>query len=149
MLTVAVSLCFVLVPVPPLSEELKSLQGEWQAISVEEKGEAWNKVEAVDFKLDISGDTLIYKRNNPIEKFRMTLDAKQKPAHMDLRLIAGNVDPNKACHAIYSLENGRLKLCLQHEFTADSPDDRPTEFTTGGKRPTSGSLLVVLERKKK
>lgn len=136
-------------PEPALSEELKALQGEWQAISVVEKGEKWNKEETGEIVLEISGDTLLYKRNNPAEKFRMTLDTKQKPAHLDLRLIAKDVDPDKACHAIYSLENGKLTLCLPTEFTANKSEERPKEFSTEGKRPPSGTLLVILQRTKK
>jgi uncharacterized protein (TIGR03067 family) len=135
----------------PQSPALKELQGEWRAISVEEKGTAWdNKEEIAAVVLEIVGDTLIYKRNRDhVEKFRITLDTGKKPAQMDLRLIAEGVDPTKACHAIYALEGGKLKLCLPSEFTASDPEARPGEFASGGKRPPQGKLLFEMERIKK
>lgn len=134
-----------------LPPPLKELQGEWRAISGEEKGEALdNKEEIAEFVLEIAGDTLIYKRNKEhVEKFRITLNTDKKPAQMDLRLITEDVDPAKACHAIYAIEDGKLKLCLPSEFTANEPETRPSEFTTGGKRPPQGKLLFVMERIKK
>lgn len=138
------------VPKDPLSPALKQLQGEWRAVLVEEKGEAWgSKEEVAEVVLEIAGDTLIYKRDKPVEKFRITLDTDKKPARMDLKLIGESVDPAKACHAIYALESGKLKLCLPSEFTASDPAKRPGEFTTGGKQPPQGKLLFVMERVKK
>ena len=137
-------------PKEPLSPALKELQGEWRAVSVEEKGKAWDsKKEVAEVALEITGDTLIYKRNTPVEKFRSTLNADKNPAQMDLRLIAEGADPSKACHAIYALAGGKLKLCLPSEFTASEPEARPGEFTTGGKRPPQGKLLFVMERVKR
>lgn len=141
--------CLALAPVPeqPLSPPLKEIQGEWRAVSVEEKGQVWAKEEVAEFVLEVKGDVLIYKRNlNHVERFRITLNASKKPAQMDLRLIAEGVDPNKLCPVIYSVENGKLKLCLPSEFTAQNPSDRPAKFETGGERPPRGKLLVVMER---
>ena len=141
------------VPLPkvPLPPALQELQGEWRAISVEEKGKAWDgKEQVAEVCLEIAGDTLIYKRNmDYVEKFRITLTPGKKPAWLDLRLIAEGVDPAKASHAIYALEGGKLKLCLATEFTANDPEARPQEFTTGGQRPPQGKLLFVMERVKK
>lgn len=138
------------VPTPPLSPALKELQGEWRAVTVEEKGKAWgSKKEVAGVVVEITGDTLIYKRNTPVEQFRITLRRDEKPAQMDLRLIAVGVNPAKACHAIYALERGQLKLCLPSEFAANDPDARPSEFTTGGTRPPQGKLLFVMERVKR
>jgi uncharacterized protein (TIGR03067 family) len=129
---------------------LKELQGEWRAVSVEEKGKAWaSKEEVAEVVIEIAGDTLIYKRNMPVEKFRITLSPDKKPAQMDLRLIAEGVDPAKACRAIYALEGGKLIVCLPSEFTASDPEARPREFSTGGERPPQGKLLFVMERVKK
>jgi uncharacterized protein (TIGR03067 family) len=138
------------VPEKALQPALKELQGEWRAVSVEEKGEAWgNKEEVAEVVLEVTGDSLIYKRNTPVEKFRIILNPDKKPAQMDLRLIADGVDPARACHAIYTLEGGKLKLCLPSEFTASNPEARPREFTTGGERPPQGKLLFVMARAKK
>ncbi len=136
-------------PKAPLAPGLKELQGEWRAVSVEEKGKAWDKEEVAQVVLEITGDTLIYKRTTPVEKFRVTLSPQKKPARIDLRLIGKDVDPSKACHGIYALEGGKLKLCLGTEFTANDPEERPGEFATGGKMPPRGSLLFVMERVKK
>jgi uncharacterized protein (TIGR03067 family) len=137
-------------PVDPIPAALKELQGEWRAVSVEEKGFIWDdKKEVAAVVLEITGDTLIYKRNKPIEKFRITLDAKAKPARMDLRLIDKDVDPAKVCPCIYALDGGKLKLCLPSEFTAQDPGRRPAEFKTEGERPPLGRLLFVMERDKK
>jgi uncharacterized protein (TIGR03067 family) len=145
--TIATILLLAPVPELPLIPALKELQGKWRAISVEEKGDAWENKEEIDGVLiDIKGDMLTYKRNTPIEKFRITLDTDKKPARMDLRLVAENVDPAKACHAIYELKDGKLKLCLYSEFTAKDASDRPGRFETGGMRPPQGKFLIVMER---
>lgn len=137
-------------PKDPLPPALKELQGEWRAISVEEKGMAWNdKEEVAEFVLEIAGDVLIYKRDTPVEKFRITLDSTAKPASIDLRLIAKDACPSKACHGVYAIDGERLKLCLPTEFTANDAKERPEEFKTGGKRPPHGKLLIILERVKK
>jgi uncharacterized protein (TIGR03067 family) len=149
MIAFALTLLIAPVPEPPLSKALKELQGEWQAISVEEGGEAFNKKETLGFVIEISDDTLIYKRNAPVEKFRIELSPDNKPAWIDLRLIAENVDPTKRCHAIYALEKDKLKLCLYSEFTANDLTERPSKFETAGKIPPHGKLLIVLERIKK
>jgi uncharacterized protein (TIGR03067 family) len=153
MVSLLVLISVVAAPVPKVSltPELRELQGEWRAVSVEEKGDAWDsKEEVAAVVLEIAGDTLIYKRNrDQVEKFRITLNSDKKPVQMDLRLIAEGVDPAKACHAIYAMEGGKLKLCLPSEFTSSEPEARPGEFTTGGKRPPQGKLLFVMERIKK
>jgi uncharacterized protein (TIGR03067 family) len=144
------SLTFAAPAKDPLTPALKALQGEWQAISVEEKGKKWNKDETSEVIIEILGDVLIYKRDTPFEKFRIAaLESTKKPALMDLKLIAENTDPNKACHIIYELDDGKLKLCLASEFTATDSDQRPSEFATGGKRPPQGKLMFVMERIKK
>lgn len=138
MVSLIVLICTAAAPVPKvgLSPALKELQGEWRAVSVEEKGEVWKtKKEVTGVVLEIRGDILIYKRNKPVEKFRMTLDLDKKPAQLDLRLIAENVDPAKACHAIYALDGSKLKLCLPSEFAASKAESRPSEFKTGRRRP--------------
>src|SRR5207244_1192343 len=115
-----------------------------------EKGRAWNsKEEIAQVVIEITGETLIYKRNTPVEKFRITINLDKKPAQMDLRLIVDELRPAKTCHAIYALDDGKLKLCLPSEFTASEPEARPGEFTTGGKLPPQGKLLFVMERVRK
>jgi uncharacterized protein (TIGR03067 family) len=104
--------CVVLIlsapePKAPLSPELQELQGEWRAVRVDEKGEKWNDEETQEFVVEIQSDTLVYKRNTPFEKFRIELDSSEKPAHLDLRLIADGVDPKKLCPAIYSVDKRR------------------------------------------
>lgn len=134
-------------PKESASAALKELHGEWRAISVEEKGRAWDsKEEIAEVVIEITGDTLIYRRNKPVEKFRITLNLDKKPAQIDLRLIQERAKPDRVCHAIYAIEGGKLKLCLPSEFAASEPEARPSEFRTGGKRPPQGRLLFVMER---
>jgi uncharacterized protein (TIGR03067 family) len=141
--------------VPPVKEEslppaLKELQGHWQAISVEEKGKQVNKKQVQSVTIRIEGEVLVYKEGDDVEKFRIKLlEPGKKPTKMDLTLIAEGVDPSKACHLIYEVSGDSMKLCLPSQFTASDPDERPTEFATGGKMPPQGKLLFVLERVKK
>ena len=133
----------------PLGADLKAIQGKWQAVAIEEKGFAWSKDEVAGVSAEIANDVLIYKEAGQTERFRIAIDSTQKPAHIDLRLIAEGVDPTKACHCIYVIDGDRLKICLSTEFKADDAADRPTEFATGDKRPPKGRLLITMERAKK
>jgi uncharacterized protein (TIGR03067 family) len=133
----------------PLPPALKDLQGHWQAVSVEEKGRQVNKKQVQTVTIEIKGEILVYKEGDDVEKFRIKLvEPEKKPAKMDLTLIADGVDSSKACHIIYEISKDSLKFCLPSQFTASSPDERPTEFITGGERPPQGKLLFVLEQVK-
>jgi hypothetical protein len=77
------------------------------------------------------------------------LPAGRRPARIDLRLIGERVDPAKACHGIYALDDNKLKLCLGTEFSVNDPAERPLELKTGSKWPPEGRLLFVMERVKK
>jgi uncharacterized protein (TIGR03067 family) len=132
------------------SSALKDLQGVWQAKSIEERGEPFNEAQVQETTIEIEGDVLVRREGESVERFRIKLiEPDQKPAKMDLTLIAEGVDPRKACHLIFEVGKDSLKLCLPRNFAASKPEERPTEFTTGGKRPPQGKLLFVLERIKK
>jgi uncharacterized protein (TIGR03067 family) len=132
-----------------LSPELKALQGEWRAVRVEEKGREWSKEETRQVAIEVVGNVLVYKRNTPAERFRIAVvDLTAKPAKLVLKRIEAE-DTDKACYCIFALDEGKLSLCLAHEFKADDPEECPREFKTGDERPPSGRLLFMMERIKK
>jgi uncharacterized protein (TIGR03067 family) len=110
------------------ANDTKELQGVWQAVSLEANGEARPDDEAKELQIVFKGDAVFAvkaKREEPHLKFK--LDARKTPKTIDLIPIDGS-DKGKTAAGIYSLKDGRLRVCI-NIFGQDT-SQRPKEFKT-------------------
>ncbi len=128
---------------PESANDAKTLQGTWQAVDFEANGERKPDDEIKESKVIIQGNELFAvksKGEDPHLKFK--LDSSKTPKTIDLIPIDGP-DKGKMFPGIYSLENGKLRLCL-NIFGKDL-SKRPAEFKT---QAGDGTGFVTLERVK-
>jgi uncharacterized protein (TIGR03067 family) len=128
---------------PQSANDAKNLQGTWQAVDLEANGEKRSDDEIKESKVVIQGDEIFAvksKGEDPHLKFK--LDSSKTPKTIDLIPIDGP-DKGKTFPGIYSLENGKLRLCL-NIFGKDL-SKRPTEFKT---QAGDGTGFATLERAK-
>ena len=129
---------------PKSANDAKDLQGTWQAVDLEANGEKKSNDEIKESKVVIQGDEIFAvksKGEDPHLKFK--LDSSKTPKTIDLIPIDGP-DKGKMFPGIYSLENGKLRLCL-NIFGKDL-SKRPTEFKT---QAGDGTGFATLERAKR
>lgn len=131
----------------PAADEVKKLQGEWQAIEVEINGKKGTKDDAdvKSLRLVIKGDAMTLP--SPVgdgkeRKKTFKLDPSKSPKEIDITSLDGQEkDQTAAC--IYKLDGDRLTICMPY-FTKD-PSARPKEFKAGA---DDGIMLIALERVK-
>ncbi len=122
-------------------DEVKKLQGTWQAVAIEANGEKSPADQVKELKIVVEGDEIFAVKSgaaDPKNKFRV--DASKRPKAIDVIPPSG---PSKGkIHAgIYSLKKGVLTLCLN--IFGQNPAQRPTAFKT---QAGDGMGLVTLER---
>ncbi len=129
---------------PKSANDAKDLQGTWQAVDLEANGEKKPGDEAKELQVVFKGD-LVYavKPEGDGRKVKFKLDSSKTPKTIDLIAIDES-DKGKIAAGIYSLENGRLRLCV-NLFGKDTTQ-RPTEFKT---QSGDGVGFVTLERAKR
>ncbi|MCH7725039.1 MAG: TIGR03067 domain-containing protein [Planctomycetes bacterium] len=117
-------------------EDLASLQGGWQLISLRVDGKALPKEEVKKTKLTFKGNKASHPgRNGKIEEGTFKLDPSKRPKAIDM--ISGG-DKGKPLLGIYSIDGDSLKLCV-----AKLGVERPTEFKAG-----KDVVFMVLKREK-
>jgi uncharacterized protein (TIGR03067 family) len=118
------------------------------------KGEdvAADEIKKMDVLFTFKGNKLTVRDElGKFDHYSVSLDPTKSPAQIDLTDLGDNA-PKGICHAIYSLDEQDLKLCLGTNFNPDEPDERPREFATkkgSDCRPPKGKYLFVLQRQKK
>jgi RNA polymerase sigma factor (sigma-70 family) len=118
------------------SEDLKKLQGLWQAIALEHNGQKLS-AEAVKLFQVVISDSFVKFRSGATESgMTFKLDTSSKPKAIWLKLPGASAE---TVRGIYALEDDHLKLCVDN----DEGKKEPTEFAT---KPDSGLTLMVLER---
>ena len=131
----------------PVADEVKELQGEWQAVEVELKGKKLTRddAEAKTMRFVIKDNGLTVGNTEKAGRERkktFKLDPSKTPKEIDITSLDGQEkDTTAAC--IYKLEKDRLTICMPY-FTKD-PSKRPTEFKSGA---DDGLMLLTLERVK-
>jgi uncharacterized protein (TIGR03067 family) len=137
---------------PP--KELKEIQGRWRLIDGEEVGRKFGAEEAKKEPLvfHFQGDSLIVRKKlKVIEEATIVVHPGGHKGAIDFKHQSGKYK-DKTCHAIYSLDGGKLTICTASKMRADKPEDRPTVFSTDKKqeKPSHrpGTLLFILEREK-
>src|SRR4051812_45868379 len=94
-------------PDPPLEPKFRELQGEWQVVSALGPRGAWSRKEVAEITVEILRDTLVYRENRRTEKYRITLDAAQRPRWIDLCQVVAGVESKTPCHAVYAVDGNR------------------------------------------
>jgi uncharacterized protein (TIGR03067 family) len=118
---------------PALQGDLAKIQGAWQVVSAELNGKPDPSRQGA--RVVFTGGAVTRTSPTAAAKGTFRLDAAAKPGAIDLTYTEGP-DKGKTFQGIYSLEGDTLKFCFSL---------RPTEFTS---KPTTGSLLLVLQREK-
>lgn len=124
-----------------IKKDKDKLQGRWQVIESEAKGEKALAAEIAALEIIFTDDNIKVKEADKVqEKFAFKIDPTQKPKTMDLTIADG---PNKGRtdRAIYELDGDNLKICIQ----ANKDGERPREFKT---KAGTDLWLVVLKRAK-
>ena len=129
---------------PKSVNDAQSLQGTWQAVNLEANGERKPDDEAKELQIVFKGDQVFaVKPEGEGRKVKFKLDSSKTPKTIDLIAIDES-DKGKIATGIYSLENGRLRLCV-NLFGKDTTK-RPTEFKT---QSGDGVGFATLERAKR
>src|SRR5262245_49833718 len=134
-------------PPDPARKAIAELQGRWELIGFEEKGDKGDFDEQL--VVTVKDDEMIFRRgtDDPIP-LRFTIDPTKSPAHLDLIVDAGK---KEVCHAIYRIERGELTICVGTNFSPNKSSERPHEFATilgSEKRPPKGKLMFTFKRVK-
>lgn len=123
--------------------ELAKLEGTYVCESIEENGSPAPEKEFAAVKMlnfVIKGDTMTIKDKDEekgAKVQKIEIDASKTPKHIDFIREFGN--SKRVMLGIYSLDGKTLKICSDN-----LGKERPTEFTTKGKKAMS---LIVLVRK--
>ena len=121
----------------PPKDDMASLQGEWEMVSLEQRG----KKGEPSFRLTIQGDKWNVKPiaaadTESVATTTFKIDQSKNPKTIDftVKVMEMEIKPNPG---IYKLEGDILTLCR-----ASGPLGRPTEFKT----TDEGGTLVVWKR---
>jgi uncharacterized protein (TIGR03067 family) len=126
------------------ANDAKTLQGTWQAVDLEANGGKSPVDQVKELQIVFKGDEVFaVKPEGEGRKVKFKLDASKTPNAIDLTAIDGS-DKGKTAAGIYSLKNGRLRVCV-NLFGKDTAQ-RPTEFKT---QAGDGVAFVTLEREKR
>ncbi len=141
---VAVSICATVIAIADDkgANDAKTLQGTWQAVDLEANGERKPDDEIKELQVIISGDDLAIKPDGEGRKCKFTLDSSKTPKRIDLIPCDGD-GKGKTFPGIYSLQNGKLRLCIN--IFRQHTGQRPTEFKT---QAGDGTGFATLERAK-
>lgn len=121
--------------------DVGALQGAWRAVEVTADGRPAPDGEARMFRIAVAGDRLTFAAGGDDRVARFTLDPARSPRAIDLTWLDG---PGKGqvVRGIYSLDRGRLRLCVPNPKTGDA-GARPRGFTAAA---GEGRMLFTLER---
>jgi uncharacterized protein (TIGR03067 family) len=140
-----------------------AIQGAWVVESAERNGKQAAPEEIKDKKLVFTADKIMFEEGKEKKEESYKLDPNDKPGTIDVTVtieyksfgkVGGTIGGGKApqiepeekvvkretktAKGIYSLEGGKLKLCL-----GDPDGERPSDFSSKGER-----MLIVLQRAK-
>ncbi len=105
------------------------IQGTWQLVTLESRGEKAPEEAVKGTKLLIKGDKLALSgKEGDLRRYR--LDAAANPKTMDIP-VGGNVESgeeHRLCKGIYEVDGDTLRLC----FSQSTADERPKSFDTKG-----------------
>jgi uncharacterized protein (TIGR03067 family) len=125
------------------ANDRKELQGEWQAVEVQQEGEKAPAEYVKKFRVVIkNGEITFSPPKGGSRKSNFKLDPSMSPKAIDFAPLDGK-HKGKTVPGIYALDGVTLKICV-----GNSEDDikaRPREFRT---QEGDGLGLLILERVK-
>lgn len=129
----------------PVADEVKKLQGEWQAVEIEAKGKKAGKDDAdtKNMRFVIKDNELTAEAADGSGRKRQLtykVDPGKTPKEIDITSLDGQ-EKDTTTAAIYKLEKDRLTICMPY-FSNDR-SKRPTEFKVGA---DDGHMVIALER---
>ncbi|OAI40750.1 hypothetical protein AYO40_04385 [Planctomycetaceae bacterium SCGC AG-212-D15] len=126
------------------AKKAESREGTWKASAIEYNGEQVLGETVKDLKITLTADRFTVSGDAPeIERygrFTYKLDAKAKPATIDLTMVRGD-DKGVTLNGIYQRKGDELELCLSL-----TPKERPKEFKSEG---GTNVVRAVFKRDKK
>ena len=123
------------------ADDAKNLQGTWQAIAIEGSGKELPADQVQEIQIVIKGDEIyVVKPKGEAPKNHFKLDPSKTPKTIDVAPIDGQRKGQVAA-GIYSLKDGKLKLCVNLQ----DPTQRPERF---GTQEGDGVVFATLERAK-
>jgi uncharacterized protein (TIGR03067 family) len=131
------------VPPDPAGKVREEMQGTWVATALEQNGVKLTakEVEEEEVSITVKGNELtLLQHGSSLHRFSFTLDLSKATPHIDLKVAGDGV-----VHAIYSLENGVLRLCFGSNFKPDETEARPRGFATGDS-PPKGKIMLTLKK---
>lgn len=131
----------------PLQDKDK-IQGKWKGIGGEENGRQFTEEESVmeEEVFIFRGDQVTFKKHGKtVGTGTFVLDPSKEPKAIDITLDA---EKGEKAHAIYSLKDDRLTICVYGKFKPNRSDQRPKVFTTKKEVEGHGRLLFILKREK-
>lgn len=119
------------------------LEGTWEVVKLQIKGR--DLTEALKDgapTMTFKGDAYVFTGGPEAEKGTFKLDAKARPAAIDLKILESATGKGKTQLGIYELDGDTLRLCMADE----GAKERPTKFASAEDAPEF--LLATLKRKK-
>jgi uncharacterized protein (TIGR03067 family) len=116
-------------------DDLRKLQGAWQAVALEHNGEKLSAEAANKFRVIIRDNTITFDSDGNRREASFMLGTNYRPKAIWLKTAARA----PTVRGIYALESDRLKICLDNDEGKTVAGD----FVT---KAGSGLTLMVLER---
>jgi RNA polymerase sigma-70 factor (ECF subfamily) len=128
----------------PAPDDAKLLEGEWRGVEIEVNGKKVADDEVKDLRMTFKGDDMTVRSasgGGGVRKKKFKRDPGKSPKAIDITSLDGQ-EKGQTAACIYSLEDGRLRICMPYGPTKD-PGERPTEFKTGA---GDGMMIFFLDR---
>jgi uncharacterized protein (TIGR03067 family) len=125
-----------------VKEELKKLQGTWEATKVTYNGDKLSTEDTGNISMTVKGDLATVGANKKIKgeygKVKLTVDPATTPKSIDVSITLGG-QKGLTIEGIYKLEKDTLTICAKVLGM-----DRPSKFESPG-----GESIVLIVLKKK
>jgi len=118
------------------TDDLKNLQGAWQATRIEMNGSPPD--ESPDVVVTVTDTSYAILDKDKTDRGSFTIDPSHHPRQMDIHPGTGT-DSAEMVPAIYELGSDTLRVCY-----APQGAKRPTSFSSD----ESGNTLIIYKRKK-
>jgi uncharacterized protein (TIGR03067 family) len=126
----------------PVKEELKKLQGTWEATKVTYNGDDLSEDDTGKISMTVKGDEATVGANKTIKeeyrKIKLKLDPTVMPRTVDV-VIKGGGKKGVTLEGIYKLEKDKLTIC-----TKVLGMDRPDKFAS----PAGDSIVLIVMKRK-
>jgi uncharacterized protein (TIGR03067 family) len=123
-------------------QELKKIQGRWEAVSREQNGKSITSTPVRGFTLTITDDKFIIIDGRRQAQGTFTVEPGKSPKQIDLNGKYGQKEIKLI--GIYEFRGNKLKICY-----TDGDNERPTEFSTRAGTLEKPIILSVYQRAKR